>query len=129
MKKYNPIKVTIAAAAVITAVPAFAQSSVTLYGVVDTGLGYLSNSSSLGATHGGRSKLYMNQGVWSGSLVGLTGTDDLGGGTKAILKLEGGYNSATGGLQFANTLFGRQAYVGLTNNQYGTLTAGRQYTS
>jgi predicted porin len=113
----------------MTAVPAFAQSSVTLYGVVDTGIGYLSNSSSLGATHGGRSKVYMNQGVWSGSLFGLTGSEDLGGGTKTIFKLEGGYNSATGAQQFANTLFGRQAYVGLSDNRYGTLTAGRQYTS
>jgi len=129
MKKYNPVKLAIAAAAVMTAVPAFAQSSVTLYGVVDTGIGFLSNSSSLGAVSGGRSKVYMNQGVWSGSLFGLTGSEDLGDGTKTIFKLEGGYNSATGAQQFANTLFGRQAYVGLTNNRYGTLTAGRQYTS
>lgn len=129
MKKTNPIKLAIAATAAMAAVPAFAQSSVTLYGVVDTGIGYLSNSSSLGATHGGHSKVYMNQGVWSGSLFGLTGTEDVGGGTKAIFKLEGGYNSATGAQQFSNTLFGRQAYVGLSNDRYGTLTAGRQYTS
>jgi predicted porin len=129
MTKYNQIKLTVAAAAVMTAVPAFAQSSVTLYGIIDTGLGYLSNSSSLGSTSGGHSKVYMNNGVWSGSQFGLNGTEDLGGGTKAIFKLEAGLNSATGAQQFANTLFGRQAYVGLSDNQYGTLTFGRQYTS
>jgi predicted porin len=129
MKKYQQVKLTVAAVAVMTAVPAFAQSSVTMYGIVDTGLGYLSNSSSLGSTSGGHSKVYMNQGVWSGSQFGLNGIEDLGGGTKAIFKLEAGFNSATGAEQFANTLFGRQAYVGLSNDQYGTLTAGRQYTS
>jgi predicted porin len=129
MKKGKQIKLTVAAVAIMAAVPACAQSSITLYGIVDTGIGYLNNSSSLGATSGGHSKVYMNNGVWSGSQFGLTGSEDLGGGTKTIFKLEAGFNSATGAQQFASTLFGRQAYVGLANDRYGTLTAGRQYTS
>jgi predicted porin len=129
MSTPNKIKGAIAVVAVMTVAPAFAQSSVTLYGIVDTGIGYLNNSGTLGSTTGGRSKLYMNQGVWSGSQFGFMGFEDLGGGTKALFRLEAGFNSATGAQQFANTIFGRQAYVGLSDNRYGTLTAGRQYTA
>lgn len=129
MKKQKPIKLAITAAALAAAAPAFAQSSVTLYGIVDTGIGYLSNSSSLGSVRDGHSKVYMNQGVWSGSQFGLLGSEDLGGGTKAIFRLEEGFNSATGAQQFANTMFSRQAYVGLSDKRFGTLTAGRQYTA
>ncbi|MFP3803420.1 porin, partial [Paraburkholderia sp. SIMBA_027] len=42
--------------------PAFAQSSVTLYGIVDTGFAYQSSQTSLGSTTGGKSNLKMAQG-------------------------------------------------------------------
>ncbi|SIT51515.1 Outer membrane protein (Porin) [Paraburkholderia piptadeniae] len=130
MKQQHPVHLVLASAAVLAfAAPAFAQSSVTLYGIVDNGIGYQNNSTTVGSTTGGKSVVKMNQGVWAGSRFGLRGTEDLGGGTKAIFVLESGFNSATGAAQFTDAIFGRQAWVGLTNATYGTLTAGRQYAS
>lgn len=111
----------------LAALGAHAQSSVTLYGIVDNGIGYQSSSTSLGSTSGGRSVVKMAQGIWAGSRFGLKGGEDLGGGTRAIFTLEEGFNSATGAQQTPNLMFSRQAYVGVTNTNYGTLTAGRQY--
>jgi predicted porin len=71
----------------------------------------------------------MTPGVWAGSRFGLKGAEDLGGNTKAIFQLESGLNSATGAQQYTNAMFGRQAWVGVTNPTYGTFTAGRQYAS
>ena len=71
----------------------------------------------------------MSTGVWAGSRFGLKGSEDLGGGTKAIFQLEAGVNTANGSSQWTNGIFTRQAWVGLTNSTYGTLTAGRQYTA
>lgn len=111
------------------ALGAHAQSSVTLYGIVDTGIGYQSSSTTLGSTSGGRSVVKMNNGIWAGSRFGLKGSEDLGGGTKAIFQLEQGFNSATGAQSVNGLGFSRQAWIGVTNPTYGTLTAGRQYTS
>ncbi|PQV47996.1 porin [Paraburkholderia sp. BL21I4N1] len=113
----------------LVALGAHAQSSVTLYGIVDTGIGYQSSQTSLGSTSGGRSAVKMVNGIWAGSRFGLKGGEDLGGGTKAIFQLEEGFNSATGAQGVSGLAFNRQAYVGVANTTYGTLTAGRQYTS
>ncbi|MGF6568888.1 putative porin [Paraburkholderia sp. GAS333] len=100
---------------------ASAQSSVTLYGVVDNALTYASNQK-------GSSNVYMSQGNLQASKFGLLGSEDLGAGTKAIFRLESGFNSLTGAQSSAGYMFNRQAYVGLSNDRYGTLTLGRQYT-
>ncbi|CAD6555962.1 porin [Paraburkholderia metrosideri] len=121
-------KALIGSALGLVALGAHAQSSVTLYGVVDTGIGYQSSSAALGSNAGGRSQIKMVQGVWAGNRFGLKGSEDLGGGTKAIFQLEEGYNSTNGAENNAGLMFSRQAYVGVTNSTYGTLTAGRQYT-
>ncbi|HYS64724.1 MAG TPA: porin [Paraburkholderia sp.] len=113
----------------LVALGAHAQSSVTLYGIVDAGIGYQSSQTSLGSTSGGRSVVKMVNGVWAGSRFGLKGGEDLGGGTKAIFQLEQGFNSATGAQGVSGLAFNRQAWVGVTNPTYGTLTAGRQYTA
>ena len=113
----------------LAALGAHAQSSVTLYGIVDNGIGYQSSSTTLGSTSGGRSVVKMAQGIWAGSRFGLKGGEDLGGGTRAIFQLEEGFNSANGAQQTPNLMFSRQAYIGVTNANYGTLTAGRQYAS
>jgi predicted porin len=99
-----------------------AQSSVTLYGVIDAGLGYVSRANTNG------DHLYgMINGNLSGDRWGLKGQEDLGGGLKAIFQLESGFDVGTGKLNQGGREFGRQAYVGLTGNQWGTVTLGRQY--
>lgn len=97
----------------------FAQSSVTLYGVIDQGLNFNTNM------NGSRSYA-MQSGVLSGSRWGLKGTEDLGGGLKAIFTLENGFDPSTGKLGQGGLEFGRQAYFGLSS-AWGTVTLGRQY--
>src|SRR5581483_8294391 len=89
-------KLALASIAVGVCSSAAAQSSVILYGVVDTGLSYQSSQTALGSTSGGRSAVKMSNGVYNGSRFGFKGAEDLGGGTKAIFTLEEGFNSATG---------------------------------
>lgn len=100
---------------------ASAQNSVTIYGIVDVATVYSSNQ-------GGASNTYMRSGNLAGSRIGFKGVEDLGGGTNAIFLLENGFNVDTGELSSTSSFFNRQAYVGLSNTHYGTLTAGRQYT-
>lgn len=99
-----------------------AQSSVTLYGVIDEAFQFVHNADAQ------NNNLYRLQGGnLQGSRWGLKGTEDLGGGLKAIFQLENGFDVNNGTLQQGSRLFGRQAFVGLTHEQYGTLTLGRQY--
>ncbi|MDR5752480.1 MULTISPECIES: porin [unclassified Caballeronia] len=97
---------------------AHAQSSVTLYGVLSTTLEYVSNSK-------GNHLFALSNGGMMPPRWGLRGVEDLGGGTQAIFTLENGFN-ITNGAMLGGT-FGRQAYVGLSNRGYGTITLGRQY--
>jgi predicted porin len=126
--KYLP-HAALALGAAAFAAPGFAQSSVTLYGIVDTAMVYQNSQTALGSTTGGHSNYRMASGLWAGSRFGLKGAEDLGGGTKAIFQLESGFNIDTGAAQYTNALFGRQSWVGLSNATYGTVTAGRQYTA
>jgi predicted porin len=84
---------------------AHAQSSVTLYGLIDTSLVY-SNSQK------GHSNLQMSSGTLSGSRWGLRGQEDLGGGLSALFVLENGFSSTAGTLGQNGREFGRAAYVG-----------------
>ena len=121
----NKKLLTIAALAA-TAGTAHAQSSVTLYGVIDAGISYVNHSKT---ANGGTGKLFKyDDGVAQGSRWGLRGTEDLGGGLKAIFVLENGFNSGNGTIGQGGAIFGRQAYVGLSQSQYGTVTFGRQYS-
>ena len=71
MKKRNQyIGMLSVAGASCIASSAFAQSSVTLYGIVDTGLVYASNQASLGSTSGGHSVTKLASGIWAGSRFG-----------------------------------------------------------
>lgn len=108
-------------AALLAAHAAFAQSSMTLYGVADDGIAYVNNSR-------GAARTYMRAGNLSTSKFGLTGTEDLGGGLQAIFQLEAGFDLNTGAASTAGLLFNRQAFVGLRSRDVGTLTLGRQYT-
>lgn len=98
----------------------FAQSSVTLYGVADVGLEFLTH-----ANAAGNSLSRVTTGNISASRWGLRGVEDLGSGNKAVYVLESGFDIDTGLLNQGGRLFGRQAYVGL-QNQWGTVTLGRQ---
>ncbi len=100
-----------------------AQSSVTLYGVFDTGVEYVSN---VGANGSGLVRM-PNLTATVPSRWGIRGTEDLGGGLKSIFVLESGFSPDSGTSNQGGRLFGRQALVGLTN-QYGQLSFGRQYT-
>ncbi|CAG4917402.1 porin [Paraburkholderia gardini] len=100
---------------------AHAQSSVTLYGIIDEGFNINTNS-------GGQHLYNLSSGVLQGSRFGLRGTEDLGGGLKAIFVLENGFDVNSGKLGQGGLMFGRQAYVGLSS-QFGTVTLGRQYDS
>jgi predicted porin len=103
------------------AVPAFAQSSVTLYGVIDEGFNYTNN------VRGGH--VYeLGSGFVQGSRWGLKGSEDLGNGLKAVFQLENGFDVNSGRLNQGGRMFGRQAYVGLSSD-FGTVTLGRQYDS
>ncbi|QQC67435.1 porin [Paraburkholderia ginsengisoli] len=128
-------KALVGSALGLVALGAQAQSNVTLYGIVDTGIGYQNSATTLSAvgsakpSAGGASQVKMINGIWAGSRFGLKGSEDLGGGTKAIFQLEQGFNSATGAQGVSGLAFNRQAWVGMSNGAFGTLTAGRQYTS
>jgi general bacterial porin, GBP family len=101
---------------------AHAQSSVTLYGLIDAGLTYTSNQH-------GQKNFQATSGDTNGSRWGVRGAEDLGGGLKAIFTLENGFSIQNGTLGQNSREFGRQAFVGLSSESYGTLTAGRQYDS
>jgi predicted porin len=103
-------------------VPAMAQNSVTLYGVIDEGFDYTNNVTG--------SKVYeLQSGYAQGSRWGLKGAEDLGGGLKAVFQLENGFNVNNGRLGQGGLMFGRQAYVGISSDQLGTVALGRQYDS
>jgi predicted porin len=100
---------------------AYAQSSVTLFGTMDAGISYVSNM------HGSSAAL-MTNGNSTPNFWGVRGSEDLGGGNHAIFLLLDQYNLGTGAFTSgAGTIFSRNAYVGLSNDRYGTVTMGDQY--
>lgn len=110
-----------------------AQSNITLYGILDEGLDYVSNAqtSKAGSPTGrtGASQWSMTSGGEQLSRWGMRGNEDLGGGNKAVFVLEDGFDVGSGKIQQGGTFFGRQAYVGLTSDRLGSITLGRQYDS
>ncbi|HXZ08939.1 MAG TPA: porin [Paraburkholderia sp.] len=111
--------VAVGVACALASAPALAQSSVSLYGIIDAGLTYVSNT-------GGSHAYLFDDGISYGNRFGLMGTEDLGGGNKVVFKLENGFRLGNGQLNQGGAMFGRQAYVGL-GNDWGTLTFGNQY--
>ncbi len=103
----------LALAAAAVAAPAFAQSSVTLYGRLNTTV------EAQKANNGSR--------VWrvenNASRIGFKGTEDMGGGMKASFNLEHGFASDTG--VAASTFWGREAWVQLAGG-FGAIRLGRQ---
>ncbi|KMQ73812.1 Outer membrane protein (porin) [Candidatus Burkholderia pumila] len=114
--------IMVAALTGVFATAAHPQSSVTLYGLIDAGITYTNNQN-------GHSNWKETSGTVNGSRWGLRGAEDLGGGLKAIFTLENGFNIANGTLSQGGREFGRQAFVGLSSDQFGSVTLGRQYDS
>ncbi|MGN5477890.1 porin [Cupriavidus basilensis] len=103
---------------------AMAQSSVTLYGVVDSGLQYRSKS----ADNAG-SLTELRSGVSARASGASRESRTLAAGLKATFNLQGHFSSDTGqltsGAGFGSEIFRREANVGLNGN-WGTITLGRQ---
>jgi len=116
------IKLLAISAAALASTGAHAQSSVTLYGLVDAGVEYLTKSTPNGSGVG-----KMQSAGMSGSRWGLRGAEDLGGGLKAVFTLESGLNTDDGTAANKDRAFNRLAYIGL-QSKYGTLALGRQQT-
>lgn len=100
-------------------------SGVTLYGIVDSGVRYTTPT---GNNPVKNSTWEVASGIQSGSRFGLRGSEDLGGGLRAIFNLEGGVDIDTGRSSQAGRLFGRWAYAGLAGN-WGEVRLGRQYAA
>ncbi|MBP1318273.1 porin [Herbaspirillum sp. 1130] len=119
MKRYI-IGASMAGMAALGTGIAQAQSSVTIYGLLDTGFTHES-----GGAGGSINKI--SSGIFNGSRIGFKGAEDLGGGLSAVFLLESGFQVDTGAMGQGGLLFGRQSYVGL-NGDFGSVRVGRQYT-
>jgi predicted porin len=102
----------IAAAAVLAAGTAFAQSSVTLYGRINTSVERQKDSL------GNKTVLQDSNSRW-----GLRGSEDLGGGLKGLFVLESGFGSDTGLMATIGAIFARESWVGLEGN-FGRVRLG-----
>jgi predicted porin len=125
-------KLLIATAAMAVVAGAQAQSSVTVYGVVDV------NVTNGKTTNAGSNSTALGDNGLNTSRLGFKGTEDLGGGLKAEFQLEGklvpstgklgttGTNSGTSNVTSpAATIFNREAWVGLSSATLGSIRMGR----
>jgi predicted porin len=115
----KPTRVLFPLACCFVACHAQAQSSVTLYGIIDEAVQYTTNQA-------GGHAYQLQSGTLSASRFGFKGREDLGNGYAAIFQLENGFNSSNGKLGQNGRLFGRQSWVGIAS-PYGNLMLGRQY--
>lgn len=124
----------------LIAAPVHAQSSITVYGLIDQALEWSNPTKNAANEQRGSSGWRVVNGVSNGSRFGIRGSEDLGGGLKAIFAIETRFDAdtgeitggrarpadpadpASGKLKFWNA----QSWVGL-DSQWGRLTAGRQY--
>jgi predicted porin len=101
---------------------ASAQSSVTVYGILDLYIAHDRGGSPAGAV----TSLDAGAASLAGSRLGFKGREDLGGGLAAIFTAEMGFGPDTGAFDGTGVGFGRQAFVGLQGD-FGVLKLGRQY--
>lgn len=118
MKKHIGTMAVIAAigATFGPAAQAQTQSGVVLYGSLDAGVAYINNL-------GGKSITRLDQGTMQPDRFGFRGTEDLGGGLKALFALEAGFNTDTGTQVNSGRIFNRVSTVGLSGS-FGTVTLG-----
>ncbi|MGU7770248.1 porin [Burkholderia sp. MR1-5-21] len=99
----------------------YAQSSVTLQGMVDGGVTYVNNQ------HGG-SVTQFDSGIFAPNVLTFNGSEDLGGGTKAVFNLTSQFDLGSGAtIPGAGQIFNRTAYLGLSDERLGAVTFGNQY--
>ena len=128
------MKKTLIAFAALSAIAgvAQAQSTVTIYGLLDANLQSLKTNVVTGtgatATLQTLTQARQDSGALNGSRWGIRVKEDLGGGLAAIGNLESGVNLDTGASGQGGILFGRRANVGLTGG-FGTVTIGRNSSS
>ncbi|PMS30115.1 porin [Trinickia symbiotica] len=117
------VKAMLAGYALAVAYSASAQSSVTLYGAVDSSIYYQNKT----PKNQGKTFQLLDGGMES-SHFGMIGTEDLGGGYRAGFKIESGFLTTNGALGNSNGgLFGRNAYVSL-DGPFGSVKAGLQFS-
>lgn len=118
-------KTLVAAAALAATAGAVQAQNVTLFGRIDVGIEHITKVNAAGD-----SLTRMNNGGILPSIWGMKGSEDLGGGLKAVFNLESDFGGDTGGsrgLGNISTAFGRQANVGFSGG-FGTVLLGRQYS-
>jgi predicted porin len=130
-------KLLIVCLGTLSASAAYAQTSVTLYGIADGGLRL--DHTSIGTLKS------VGSGGESGTRWGIRGTEDLGGGLKAVFTFEQGFdlgdnsvpqgvvtgttpNSPVNGTAGSSRMFSRTAQVGLSSDKAGDILFGRAYT-
>lgn len=104
------------------AVAVHAQSTTTIYGMMDVGVESVSNVANVGSL----TRMPSNTGILP-SRLGFRGKEDLGSGLSAIYTLEMGFAPDTGASGQGGRLFGRQSTVGFSGD-WGAVTVGRQWT-
>lgn len=113
----HAIKLATLAAVCLTPALAQAQSSVTIYGLLDVNVAH--------ERAGSLKRSGMDVSELNGSRLGFRGSEDLGNGLKAIYTLETAVRLDIGGMDGAG--FQRQTFLGLEGS-WGRITAGRQYS-
>src|SRR5512135_3458960 len=98
---------SLVAVALAVAFPAaFAQSNITLYGIVDVGLEYLDagkTPSSQGGVNMAGTRI--QSGISAGSRWGIRGSEELGGGYRALFTLESRFETDTGSVTNNNAMY------------------------
>lgn len=124
----------------LIAAPVHAQSSITVYGLIDQALEWSNPTKNAANEQRGSSGWRLVNGVSNGSRFGIRGSEDLGGGLKAIFAIETRFDADTGEITGSRArpadpadpasgklkFWNAQSWVGL-DSQWGRLTAGRQY--
>src|SRR5665647_3781484 len=103
----NKTHIATAVVAILAASAAQAQSSVQVYGLIDAGVEHVTNVDAAG--HSLTRMPNLSGGTFP-SRLGFRGTEDIGGGLKAVFTLENGFGPDSGTLNQGNRLFGRQAW-------------------
>jgi predicted porin len=120
MTKENASLAALLAGLALHGASAQAQSSVTLYGLIDTAVRYTTH-----ADKAGDDKVQLSNGGLSESHWGLLGSEDLGGGNRVVFQLEDRFFPNSGVTDPAYPFF-NTAFVGIQSSSYGRLTLGRQ---